>query len=45
MKTILIGAGILFVVFICFRLRKKSRRTFTANLLKQVVYLIPRYFV
>ncbi len=44
MKTALIIAGIVCVLLI-FALRKKSRRFFAANLLRQVVYLIPRYFV
>jgi len=40
---IMLAVGsILFIAYIC---QPKSRRMFISNLAKQIIYLIPRYFV
>lgn len=42
MNTALIVTGV--ILLLLFALRKKSRRSFAWNLLRQVIYLVPRYF-
>jgi len=43
MNTALIVTGVV-VLLLLFALRKKSRSSFAWNLLRQVIYLVPRYF-
>ncbi len=44
MKALIIIAAIILFFILLYTVQPRSRRKFIANLLKQVKYLIPRYF-
>ncbi len=44
MKAVVIIVALAGILFLLYRCQSKSRKMFLANLLRQVVYLIPRYF-
>lgn len=45
MRALTVIAIITGILFFLFLIQTKSRKSFITNLLKQVIYLIPRYFV
>jgi hypothetical protein len=44
MKALIIIAVIVSALLLLYIIQPKSRRQFILNFLKQIIYLIPRYF-
>jgi hypothetical protein len=45
MKALIIIAVVISLLFLIYIVQPKSRKQFIMNFLKQIIYLIPRYFV